>query len=326
MDTRTSHLVRKLRLRHLELLAVLAQADTMRSASAQLHLSQPAISKMLGEIEACFGARLFERSHQGIQPNALGAGAVFHARAVLNQLARATEDVEAMQSGALAVLRIGAPSVTATVPAAIARLRERMPGAAVQIREGRVQELIQRLLAGELDCVYGAVTPELLTADITPLLEPVVMLQDELCVLASTQGQGKGGHAVSKPGRLRWRELAAASWLLPPRETLVRQAFMNAFLNDGATPPVPVIEAISSVTIGALMRQDHSLLCAVRLEHAMDEIARGGVFRLDVVPKVRLPSFGLFFRRDGMERPPVLLAFADAVKGAARLRVPRSSA
>ncbi|MBS0427881.1 MAG: LysR family transcriptional regulator [Proteobacteria bacterium] len=323
MDAMTGRLVRKLRLRHLELLAVLAEADTMRSASAQLHLSQPAISKMLGEIEACFGARLFERSHQGVHPNALGAGAVFHARAVLNQLARATEDVGAMQQGAQAVLRLGAPSVTATVPAAIARLRAQMPGAAVQIREGRVQELIQRLLAGELDCVYGAVTPELLTADITPLLEPVAMLQDELCVLASLPPRGAG----SARRRLRWRDLGTAPWLLPPKDTLVRQAFMTAFLNDGATPPVPVIEAISSVTIGALMRQDPSLLCAVRLEHAMDEIARGGVRRLEIVPRVPLPSFGLFFRRDGMERPPVLLAFAEAVKAAAaRLRVPRRRA
>lgn len=323
MDATTGRLVRKLRLRHLELLAVLAEADTMRNASAQLHLSQPAISKMLGEIEACFGARLFERGHQGIHPNALGAGAVFHARAVLNQLARATEDVAAMKQGANAVLRVGAPSVTATVPSAITRLRDHMPGAAVQIREGRVHELIQRLLAGELDCVYGAVTPELITADIAPLLEPIVMLQDELCVL------GSATHKVASPGRrrLRWSDLGAAPWLLPPKDTLVRQAFVTAFLNEGATPPVPVIEATSSVTIGALMREDPSLLCAVRLEHAMDEIARGGVRRLDVAPKVPLPSFGLFFRRDGMERPPVLLAFADAVKAAAaRLSVHRRRA
>jgi DNA-binding transcriptional LysR family regulator len=324
MDATTGRLVRKLRLRHLELLAVLAEAETMRSASAQLHLSQPAISKMLGEIEACFGARLFERNHQGVHPNALGAAAVFHARSVLNQLARATEDVGAMQQGAHAVLRVGAPSVTATVPAAIARLRERMPGAAVQIREGRVHELIQRLLAGELDCVYGAVTPELIAADITPLLEPVAMLQDELCVLASASHKGGPG---SGRRRLRWSDLGAAPWLLPPKDTLVRQAFVTAFLNDGATPPVPVIEAISSVTIGALMRQDPSLLCAVRLEHAMDEIARGGVRRLEIAPKVPLPSFGLFLRRDGMERPQVLLAFAEAVKAAAtRLGAPRRRA
>jgi DNA-binding transcriptional LysR family regulator len=66
LDTKTARLVRTLRLRHLELLVVLSETTTMRDAATRLHLSQPAISKMLGEIERCFVARLFERSHQGI--------------------------------------------------------------------------------------------------------------------------------------------------------------------------------------------------------------------------------------------------------------------
>ncbi|RZL96701.1 MAG: LysR family transcriptional regulator [Variovorax sp.] len=308
MNTKTDRLVRTLRLRHLELLVALSETPTMRGAAARLHLSQPAISKMLGEIEGCFGARLFERSHQGIVANALGTSAAFRARAVLNELARATEDVDAMQSGATAVLRVGAPSVTATIPAAIARLRARMPGAAVQLREGRVHELIHQLLKRELDCVFGAITPELISSDMIPLLEPVVLLKDELCVLASVSRPAGTGR------RLQWVDLQSAQWVVPPRETLVRQAFMAAFLNSGATPPVPVIEAMSSVTIGAVLRQDPSLLCAVRLEHAVDEVARGGVRRLQVLPRVVLPSFGLFFRRDGMERPAILTAFADAIR------------
>ena len=323
MDAKTHHLVRKLRLRHLELLAALSETATMRGAAARLHLSQPAISKMLGEIEGCFGARLFERSHQGIHANALGASAVFRVRAVLNELSRATEDVDALQGGAAAVLRVGAPSVTATIPAAIAELRRRLPGAAVLLREGRVHELIERLLEGELDCVFGAITPELSASDIAPRLEPVVLLEDELCVLASTAHPGNDDGARRK---LRWADLAQSSWVLPPRETLVRQAFMTAFLNDGATPPMPVVEALSSVTVGAVLRRDPSLLCAVRLEHAIDEIARGGVRRLAIAPKVSLPSFGLFFRRDGMERPPILAEFAEAVRRAAATMAPRRRA
>ena len=317
MDTKTDRLVRTLRLRHLELLVALCETPTMRGAAARLHLSQPAISKMLGELEGCFGARLFERSHQGIHANALGSSAASRARAVLHELSRATEDVDAMQRGVTAVLRVGAPSVTAAVPAAIVRLRERLPGAAVQLREGRVHELIHRLLDGELDCVFGAITPELISSDLIPLLEPILLLKDELCVLASTANRRIAGR------RFKWADLQTAQWVLPPKETLVRQAFMTVFLNSGVTPPVPVIEAMSSVTIGTVLRQDPSLLCAVRLEHALDEVARGGVHRLKVGPRVDLPSFGLFFRRDELEKPAILIAFADAIRSVSKANTAR---
>jgi len=68
-------LVRRLRLRHLELLVALGEAGTMRAAADRLHLSQPAISKMLLETEDALGARLFERSRQGVHPTPAGAAA-----------------------------------------------------------------------------------------------------------------------------------------------------------------------------------------------------------------------------------------------------------
>ncbi len=312
MDSRTDHLVRKLRLRHLELLVALSETASMRGAAARLHLSQPALSKMLGEVEAGFDARLFERSHQGMQPNALGTAVIHRARSVLHELERATEEVEALRRGAVALLRLGAPSVTASVPAAVAALRRKLPGAMVQIREGRVHELIQRLLVGELDCVFGAVTPELLAGDVIPRLKPVLMLEDELCVLTAGAAPRTGKR------RLRWADLQDAAWMAPPRDTLVRQAFMTAFLNEGVPPPAPVIEVMSSVTIGSLLRADPALLCAVRREHADDEVARGGVRRVDVAPHVPLPSFGLFVRKGDLPDLPIVLAFADALRGVAR--------
>ncbi len=68
-------MVRRLRLRHFELLVELAGSPTMRGAAQHLNLSQPAISKMLVEIEEAFGARLFDRSRQGVRPNAFGIAA-----------------------------------------------------------------------------------------------------------------------------------------------------------------------------------------------------------------------------------------------------------
>lgn len=314
-------LVRRLRLRHLDLLVALAEAGTMRAAADRLHLSQPAISKMLAEAEGALGARLFERSRQGVQATPAGQAAVHRARVALNELAQAGTEVAAIRSGQSAVLRVGTFSVTAAVPRAVVQLRRRMPGAAVQLHEGRVAGLIQRLLDGELDCVFGALTPELLGSGQLHALQSQLLLPDRLCVLAAD------AHPLQRRRRLRWADLLAAPWVAPPRDTLVRQAFMSAYLDAGLDPPQPVIEAMSSVTIGAVLRLDAALVGAVRHEHARDELARGGVRQLSVGPEVALPPLGLYTRRDELGATPVLQAFARALQQAGgRVAGPGSAA
>jgi DNA-binding transcriptional LysR family regulator len=308
MTPAPDYLVRRLRLRHLELLVALADAGTMRAAAGRLNLSQPALSKMLGEIESGFGARLFERSPQGLLANALGEAAVYRARVVLGELARGKDEVDALRTGASGVLRVGTLSVTATVPQAVVHLRRRVPGALVQIREGRVRDLVRKLLDGELDCVFGAITPELLTSDLLSLLRPEVLLEDELCVLCGA------AHPLARKRRLRWADLHGAAWVAPPKDTLVRQAYMTAFLNEGLQPPEPAVEVVSSVTLGSLLRADPALLGAARLEHARDELARDGVRRIAVTPFVSLPSLGLYTRRTAQAPAPLVRAFADAVR------------
>jgi len=307
LSTSPDYLVRRLRLRHLELLVALADAGTMRAAATRLHLSQPALSKMLGEVEAGFGARLFERSPQGLSANALGQAVMYRARVMLGELARGKDEVDALRTGAEGVLRLGTLSVTAAVPQAVVRLRARIPGARVQIQEGRVRDMIQRLLDGELDCVFGAVTPELLTSDLLPLLRPEVLLEDELCVLCAA------GHALARARKLRWADLHALPWVAPPKDTLVRQALMTAFLNEGLEPPEPAVEVLSSVTVSSVLRLDPALLAAVRFEHARDELARGGIRRVAVGPVMPLPSLGLYTRRATEGPAPLVQAFAQAI-------------
>ena len=308
MNSNTDYLVRRLRLRHLELLVALADAGTMRAAAGRLHLSQPALSKMLGEVETGFGARLFERSPQGLAANALGEAVVYRARVIFGELARAKEESDALRTGASGVLRLGTLSVTASVPRAIAHLRQRHPRARVQVQEGRVRDMLQRLLEGELDGVFGAIPPELLAGDFLSQLRPEVLLEDELCVLASQS------HPLARRRKLAWADLRAADWMAPPKDTLVRQALMTAFLNEGLEPPVPAVEVLSSVTIGSLLRQDASLVGAVRADHAQDEVARGDLRRLPVGPAVPLPSLGLYTRRSAGAPVPLVRAFAHALQ------------
>ncbi len=156
MDAKTHHLVRKLRLRHLELLAALSETATMRGAAAPPYLeTSPRSSKMLGEIELPRRTRLFERSHQGIYANALGASAVFtRARGAQRTRARATEDVDALQGGARAPRRCCGSARALRRRHDSGRHRRVAPAGAgrrrAAARRGRVHELIERLLEGEL--------------------------------------------------------------------------------------------------------------------------------------------------------------------------------
>lgn len=309
-------LIHRLRLRHLEMLVTLAEAGTVRAAAHDLHLSQPAVSKMLAETEAVLGARLFERSHQGVHPTPAGQAAVHRARVALAELVQAHDEVDAIGRGTSAVLRVGTFSVTAAVPAAVVRLRQRMPGVSVHLHEDRVRALIRMLLDGELDCVFGALTNELLDSAQLRQLNSDVLLEDRLCVLVAE------GHPWLRRRGLRWQDLAGAAWVAPPRQTLVRQAFMTAFLDAGVDPPEPVIETLSSVTIGAVLRLDPTLVCAVRHEHLRDELARGGVRQLGVRPEVPLPPLGLFTRRSDVEPLPVVREFARAVRSAGHSPAP----
>ena len=55
----------RLRLRHITCFLAVAQERNLGRAAERLHLSQPAISKTLAELEALAGAQLVERGRHG---------------------------------------------------------------------------------------------------------------------------------------------------------------------------------------------------------------------------------------------------------------------
>ncbi|XXQ56132.1 LysR family transcriptional regulator [Xenophilus aerolatus] len=66
-------LLGRLRFRHLQLLVALDRGGSLRAAAAVLHLTQPALSKALGEVESAFGFKLFTRGARGLTPTPQGA-------------------------------------------------------------------------------------------------------------------------------------------------------------------------------------------------------------------------------------------------------------
>ena len=147
----------RIRLRHLSCFVVVAQERTLARAAARLHLSQPAVSKTLAELEDLAGRRLVERGRAGTQLTP--AGEEFLRYAV--DVTQALESAAAVLTGAAVptapAVRVAAlPTVAGgLLVQAIARLRERRPHAAVSVRTGDNPELLAWLKAGETDVAVG---------------------------------------------------------------------------------------------------------------------------------------------------------------------------
>ena len=316
MPVSPDFLLRRLRLRHLQLVVLLDRDGSLRSAAAALSLTQPAISKMLHEVEQAFGGQLFERGRRGVSPNALGQAVAQHARFMLGEIDRVADEVDAIQGGASATLRLGTLSVTSIVPAAVVDLCRRQPSARVRIREAPIRELIAQLQDGELDCVFGAIGNDALVSPSTDLLDVEAIFADRLCALVEE------GHPLAGARRIAWHDLAGLRWITPPRETLVRQQFVAAFLRIGHAPPDPIVETLSPVTMIDMLRRDATLIGIARDERARFG-AMSGLRRLEIVETMPLPPLCALTRRPAVERPAIVSEFLDALRRAARTASPR---
>ncbi|HEY0932412.1 MAG TPA: LysR substrate-binding domain-containing protein [Trebonia sp.] len=147
----------RIRLRHLSCFVAVASERTLARAAARLHLSQPAVSKTLAELEDLAGRRLVDRGRAGTQLTP--AGEEFLRYAV--DVTRALESAAAVLTGAAVpaapVLRVAAlPTVAGgLLVEAVTRLRGRRPHATVSIGIGDNPELLTGLKAGEIDVAVG---------------------------------------------------------------------------------------------------------------------------------------------------------------------------
>ena len=92
-------------------------------------MTQPAISKILRDLEDELGVELFERLPRGVRPTAIGLEVVAYARRTLSETARFFDDVASLRQGGYGSLSIGTvmAAVADLLPDALAALRERRP-------------------------------------------------------------------------------------------------------------------------------------------------------------------------------------------------------
>ena len=233
----TAYLQRGLTLRHLHLLVELDETRHVGRVAAAMHVSQPAISKALAELEGGIGVSLFDRTPRGLVPTEHGARLVRFAHSVLNDIARLGDELANVDQHATSVVvTVGAmPSIgSSLLPAAIVKSRQRLPGFMATLSEGPMFVLLRQLQAGKLDVVVGGVM-EQVPADLVQLplyTDPIVAVCGSSNPLAETR----------KP---TWPALLAQPWVLPPRPAGARRAIETLLGRIGPFVPTVLAETVS---------------------------------------------------------------------------------
>ncbi|WP_247997577.1 hydrogen peroxide-inducible genes activator [Brucella tritici] len=144
--------------RQMRYFEALATTLHFRKAAQLAHVSQPALSAQIAEMEAVAGAPLFERSQRQVIMTELGRQLYPGIKTVLREL-HALEEIAAQSRGLLQTrLRLGIIPTVAPylVPVLIPLLRERHPSFRLQLRESITAKLLDELLAGEIDAIVAA--------------------------------------------------------------------------------------------------------------------------------------------------------------------------
>lgn len=228
----------QLRVRHLRFIVLLASLGSLAATAEQLAMTASAASMLLKEIEGQFGTRLFRRQGRGMALTEAGQALLPRCQTVLGEVGAMSF---ALHGSLTPLLRIGAfPHTTTTVlPGIVRKLLGCSPAWRLQIVDGSAEQLMHMLLHGEIDLLLGRVPASVANQGGFEGLAQRVLYESRLSIVASKR------HPLADKRSVTWADLCHWPWILPGMQSTTRTAVIDEFLNQGLTPPAPVVESPS---------------------------------------------------------------------------------
>jgi DNA-binding transcriptional LysR family regulator len=145
-------------LERLKMFLAIVDAGSMSAAARAVHLTQPALSKNVKQLEDSMGVALFDRRGRALVLTAAGRALVPRANALLEASARAVFDVGRCAQRAYFDVRLGAVDSVATflVPRIVAPLKRAFAELALKLSTARTVKLLERVRAHDLDLAVVA--------------------------------------------------------------------------------------------------------------------------------------------------------------------------
>lgn len=226
--------LRRLKLRDLHVLDAVAEAGSMAKAAPRLGMSQPAVSRVVADMEHLLGVPLFDRTSTGVELTRFGQALRRRSTAVTDELEQGLGELAFLADPTQGEVRIGTTepmtALTATIIQNISDVYGRIK---FSVSAADTLALHEKLRHREIDI---AVTRMAADFDRYQDLVGEALFEDELAVIA-----GKHNPLVRRR-LLTLGDLMNEKWLLgPPAMSFLRPFIEEAFRTEGLDVPAATV-------------------------------------------------------------------------------------
>jgi LysR family transcriptional regulator, low CO2-responsive transcriptional regulator len=224
-------------LRQLRVFESAARHLSLTRAAEELHLTPPAVSIQIRQLEGHAAAALFERAGRGLRLTQAGEEVLARAREILEHIRGAEEAIAGLDSLERGLLSVGVINAgDYFFPWLVAAFRDLHPGIRVRLAVGNRDELLGRLAAHEVDLAVMSQPP----TDPDYVAEPFA--PHPHVIVAAPAHPLAGKRAVSL------ERIAAEPLITREEGSATRLAMEQAFSESGVAPRVEM-EIASNETI-----------------------------------------------------------------------------
>lgn len=286
----------RIRFRHLQTFLEVARQRSVGRAADVLHVTQPAVTKTIRELETALDVVLFEKEGRGIRISRYGEVFLRHAGASVAAIQQGIDSVGRAQASSGPPVRVGAlPTVSARImPNAVDLFLAENTGSPIKIVTGENLVMIEQLRVGRLDLVVGRLAaPEQMTG------LSFQHLYSEQVVFVVRQGHPLLASRSFDFGRIRDYVV-----LMPTRGSIIRPFAERLLLRHGIAEMPREVETVSDAFGRALLQQSDAIWIISEGVVALD-LKSGTLAALPIDTSETRGSVGLTTRADEVASPSV---------------------
>jgi|SRR5690554_2935387 DNA-binding transcriptional LysR family regulator len=144
--------MRNLTLRQVRIFICAVKHMNFSKAAEELHITAPAVSQQIKELEEDIGVSLFLREGRRVELTSAGEYFLLYARRLLSVLKEADDTMERLRGQDARVLKIGLVSTAKYfVPKILAQFKQEYPKVEIRLDVRNRQQLVELLREGEID-------------------------------------------------------------------------------------------------------------------------------------------------------------------------------